>query len=1030
MKKNKLEAFLLNIISRLKPSPEDYCSLETVEGDSNIVAIDGSLLSVIEFHGTKSILGAGQFEELVQNFTESLQPFLTTRGHQLQVVFSRDTNNRGAGFLNDNAVRQKKTAHAIGLQLDDLIDENVCIYNDYVYDERCFFGLWSRPALLDPAETSIDARDKNKLRADTNFPAIENAQNILRPIPFLIDRHASYVYKILGDLRSSSFGCSLDLLDLDDAIREIRSSVLKNCTNSTWKASYPRLEKNGNSRTIGFRWKENSDFEDASELMYPTLSSQIMTTSAEIASKKEHRPLDSTMVFFGGRVYAPMIFDVPPRDPKRFNILFDTLNNAATKENGMNRAMPYCVSYMLEGDGMTGHTFKRALSSVLFFASSTNRSINAAFRALSDYKEDSPSIIKLRIAAMTWAEMTDEGLREIILRKNKLVRILQGWGNPIISDRIGDPMEGLQTCALGLSPNHIAPACPAPLYDASFLLPLTRPTSPFHMGSITFRSLDGKILLYQRFSSLQTNWITLIVGKPGSGKSVLANNINVEACLLPDMRVLPYIAVIDVGISSSGFVSLIKDSLPEDKKHLAIYERLENTARKSVNPLDTPLGLRKPLSKDMAFIRNFVTMLVTPAEADKPMERMSAFVGRVLEMAYRRKSDISDERTPDIYRAGHNNTIDEGIKRLGNIRITQHTKYWDLVDAFFDAEMYYEAEVAQRYAVPTLNDLTQFAKSEAIYSEYGNTEHGRNLIETFCIGINEAVNDYPVFAQPTAFDVGSARIISLDLQDVVLSGTSPSNYKQTALMYMIARQLFMKKIAFSKEDLPEIQEKYKDYYSRMISDLIDVYKCLFMDEYHRTGQHAMLQQQIDADGREGRKWLLEIILASQRLEDLQALIDIASTYFILDSGTTATRKMLQEKVGITPEQEAALKKFVHGPTSYGATFLAIFKTINATYTQLFTLTPGAMRLWALSTTAEDRKLRDIIYSKMPHDEARRLLAARFPSGSCKRMVEQLKSSMETDDSFLSEQQYNSIVEKIANEMLTEYFSGRINLKEA
>ncbi|WP_144175912.1 hypothetical protein, partial [Pseudomonas sp. Kh13] len=80
----------------------------------------------------------------------------------------------------------------------------------------------------------------------------------------------------------------------------------------------------------------------------------------------------------------------------------------------------------------------------------------------------------------------------------------------------------------------------APLGDAVAMLPLTRPASPFQEGSTIYRSLDGKILKYQRFSSQQTTWITLIAGKPGSGKSVLMNNNHFESCLMPGLTGLPY----------------------------------------------------------------------------------------------------------------------------------------------------------------------------------------------------------------------------------------------------------------------------------------------------------------------------------------------------------------------------------------------------------------------------------------------------------------------------------------------------------
>jgi len=461
-------------------------------------------------------------------------------------------------------------------------------------------------------------------------------------------------------------------------------------------------------------------------------------------------------------------------------------------------------------------------------------------------------------------------------------------------------------------------------------------------------------------------------------------------------------------------------------RYLAIYKRLQNSERDCINPLDTPLGKREPLPKDREFIKNFITILVTPPERrGKPYEGMSSFVGRIIDLAYQKKSDKVDKGSPETYKPGHNAVVDEAVAKIG-YRVLPATTYWELVDALFKAGYIYEAEVAQRYAVPTLNDLVSVASSEEVESEYGGVmvENGRPLIKAFTIGIREAVSDYPIFSSHTRFDIGSARVISLDLQDVAIIG-SDSAYKQTALMYMIARQSFMKKVAFSKEDLPYFDDLYKPYYERLINDIVDDYKVLCMDEFHKTGGHEGLKLQVLTDGGEARKWNLEIILASQLMEDFGELTKIATALFILDSGTEETRRWLRENIGLSPVEESALVNYVHGANIHGSTFLARFSTKNATYSQLFTMTAGAMRLWALSTTAEDRKLRSLLYDAMPRHEARRLLAKRFPSGSCKKVVERLKQETFRDAEFVDDDMESSVIERLAKELIHEYYNSSV-----
>lgn len=1011
----KLEAVLLHVIGLLKTDVEDYCDLETIDGGRAIVAQDGSLASIVRFNGTKSVLGREQFERLIQLLDGSFSVYFKNRGHQLQVVFRRDLDARGA--LERNAIQQRSTADRLSLGIHDLIDESVEKYSQYVYDEDCYLVFWSRPALLDTVEAKLATQATNEFRKESNWPATSDAQNLLRPISYLRDRHLSFVSKITDDLSSPEFGCSVDVLDVDEALRSVRRSVYPDLTTDDWKAAIPGTK-------IPFRWKSNGDIEDMSELLYPPLPRQIMTATAEIGKNGSENLPDSNTVRVGSRVYAPLMVAVPPREPQYFNTLFNSLNRAETRENGVTRALPYSISFMLESDGMSVMAFKSIFASLLSITSEQNRNINLATKALNEYRRDGGCIVKLRIAAMTWAGIDPDGIKELALRKSKLWRTLEGWGNPVVLERTGNPMIAFQTNALGLTTKHIGEPCPAPLDDAIALLPLTRPASPFSTGSTIYRSLDGKILRYQRFSSEQTTWITLISGKPGSGKSVLMNNNNVECCLMPGITRLPYIGIIDIGVSSSGFIDLIRDSLPENMRHLAIYKRLQNSERDCINPMDTPLGKREPLPKDREFIKNFLSILVTPPERrGKPYEGMSNFVGRMIDLAFQKKSDRLEKASPETYKPGHNAVVDEAVAKLG-YKILPATTYWELVDALFKAGYIYEAEVAQRYAVPTLNDLVGVASSEEVEAEYGGVmaEGNRPLIKAFSLGIREAVGDYPIFSSHTRFDIGSARVISLDLQDVAIIG-SDSAYKQTALMYMIARQSFMKKVAFSKEDLPYFDDLYKPYYDRLINDIVDENKVLCMDEFHKTGGHDGLKLQVLTDGREARKWNLEIILASQLMEDFGELTKIATALFILDSGTEETRRWLRDNIGLKPVEESALVNYVHGANAHGATFLARFSTKNATYSQLFTMTAGAMRLWALSTTAEDRKLRGLLYESMPRQQARRLLAKWFPGGSCKKLVERLKEETFRGADFVDDDMESSVIERLAKELIHEYYNS-------
>ncbi|WP_240533906.1 hypothetical protein [Aeromonas veronii] len=186
---------------------------------------------------------------------------------------------------------------------------------------------------------------------------------------------------------------------MDEALRSVRRSVYPDLTTDDWKAAIPGTK-------IPFRWKSNGDIEDMSELLYPPLPRQIMTATAEIGKNGSENLPDSNTVRVGSRVYAPLMVAVPPREPQYFNTLFNSLNRAETRENGVTRALPYSISFMLESDGMSVMAFKSIFASLLSITSEQNRNINLATKALNEYRRDGGCIVKLRIAAMTWAGLT------------------------------------------------------------------------------------------------------------------------------------------------------------------------------------------------------------------------------------------------------------------------------------------------------------------------------------------------------------------------------------------------------------------------------------------------------------------------------------------------------------------------------------------------------------------------------------------------------------------------------------------------
>ena len=164
--------------------------------------------------------------------------------------------------------------------------------------------------------------------------------------------------------------------------------------------------------------------------------------------------------------------------------------------------------------------------------------------------------------------------------------------------------------------------------------------------------------------------------------------------------------------------------------------------------------------------------------------------------------------------------------------------------------------------------------------------------------LTAALNQYKILGHTTIFDLGEARIVSIDLDEVAKSGGVKSEH-QTAVMYMLARHLITKNHRenfHSVIDMPytsnlEAPEripvsKYKLYHKTRIESLINARKIVCFDEFHRVSNNNVVNDQVVVDMREGRKWKIETMLATQSLSSVsESMKSLISSLFIMDSGS-------------------------------------------------------------------------------------------------------------------------------------------------
>jgi len=475
---------------------------------------------------------------------------------------------------------------------------------------------------------------------------------------------------------------------------------------------------------------------------------------------------------------------------------------------------------------------------------------------------------------------------------------------------------------------------------------------------------------------------------------VFANTINIGLCLssavLGGVKAkLPMIGKLDIGPSAEGFVRLIQEAVGPARRHEAIFVTMQFAPGYEFNAFDLQVGCEYPLPLEKAFLQNFLALLTLPPDETTPFEGMAQMISLVIDEAYRRCTEVPDG-APKRYRKGVEPLVDAAIEEH-RIRLHPTDAIWrDVVTALCEREEFRLAEIAQRHAVPVLEDLIAASRSEQVqdmFAELKIQTTAETVSGVFARYIYDAIRKYPILNQPTKLDFGSARIIVLNLQEVAPTGSAASN-RQTELMYLLGRHILARNFFLRPDYVQYVPEPVRPHHAKRFRESYETVKRLDYDEWHRTLGSPQVRAQAELDAREGRKHNIQLGFASQRLSDMgDALISQSTGRFVLKAGDEREADEVIARFALTPASAQVVRHGLHGPGPQGAPFLAIMQIENSKYEQLLVNSLGPIELWALSTTPDDAALRNRLYEAVGFQEALRRLAKVFPTGSAQKEVE-------------------------------------------
>ncbi len=984
-----VDGMMQNINDLTKQSVSSYCRLDTTDEMHDIIADDGSRVTIIEHLGCFGLIGTHDILQMVNYLNTSLSSRFIEGGHCIQVIKTYDPE-QAKKEIKEKFEPSRITLKNFGMDADFIYDEWEHSISQYCSAEHVLIVAWTRPECLSRPELKVARRNmRNSYLHDPHDGSIQNVGKVMVE---LRERHSGFVSLIESSCKDA--GMITKRLNCHEALWWVRHEIDPAFTSRHWKACIPG--DNFPMKLSDQPWTED----DISEFFYPSFKKQLFP--------REAKKIDRTTLRIGDHLHAPIALELAPQTPQPFNMLFKRL---------INKKMPFRASFLLQGGAKPAElALKKFFANLLSFTSSKNKMFAKAVSQLNARAESDITSVKFSACFDTWVfdDESPKAIRLLKKRRSELVSAIQAWGTCDCAEISGDPLLGVMGTIPAIMPTNPAPKTMPPLQDALYMLPINRMATIWDQGSLVFRTPDGKIMPQELGSSLQTSWIEVGIGPMGTSKSVHLNTLNWGYITKAGLTDLPYLTILDVGRSATGLIKMTKAMLPPDQQHVAESFVLRLDPDHSINPFDLPLGCQKPIDRHKIFLTNLLCLFATPLDAKAPPDGIVGIARKAIDAAY---DKYSDEISPKKYVHGIDTKIDDLVEGL-NIPIDKATTWRDISRFLFDRQMYKEASHAQRYAVPVLTEVAAMVKEQRVAGMYEEDKvaGGSTVPHYFWRSLIEAITAYPILKNPTQFEISEeTKILSIDLEEVAPKGAGAAGDRQTAIMLMLARHVGASRFFMKPEDAVYVPEHYRAYHKKRLEALAKLPKRLCYDEFHRyIGEDSIVQQltkDLKTAGRESRKWGLQIGLYSQEFEDIpDTILELAQTIYILGSGTNENVDFVVKKFGLDDTARRAITN-LRKPKRQGATFFAIFRTEDGMACQLLTNTLGMRALWAFSSTKEDRNVRDPLYDKIGIKKTLTLLAKKYPGG--------VKGIVESRQKMITEKSALEIAEDVETELINE-----------
>jgi hypothetical protein len=269
---------------------------------------------------------------------------------------------------------------------------------------------------------------------------------------------------------------------------------------------------------------------------------------------------------------------------------------------------------------------------------------------------------------------------------------------------------------------------------------------------------SGESNLISSLKQVKGGRLDLFYAPTGKGKTTLINALILENVrqALSKGRGLPEVRIIDVGPSTTGLVDALRELLPAKRKDEVAYFSVKRDGVITLNPFDLPLGLREPTARMRTSLVHLMMSMAFGWREISNSHDLKTFFGSLIDSVYNRLSDRG-AGVPKLYGATNSSLVREiNARLLKGPRRNEAVSWWNIVDELVEGGEFELAELAQRHAVPTMQDFHASIPEKSESSDVGGPD-----LSLVALDMGSQIAACSLLHAPTTLDTRRSRSASL-----------------------------------------------------------------------------------------------------------------------------------------------------------------------------------------------------------------------------------------------------------------------------